>query len=216
MTAKREESKARRRYDGSGRQVHARARREAILDHAQNRFLAHGYLATTVESIAAAAGVSAAMVYKTYGGKAGLVRELCARALAGEGPVPAHARSDAMREATDDPRVVVREWARLLTEVSPRFSPLLLLLAAAAEGDRDAAAVHAELDADRLQRMALNAEYLRERGHLRTGVSVEEARDVLWLVSSPELYELLVVVRGWPVERFGEFCATTMVAALLH
>jgi hypothetical protein len=37
----------------------------------------------------------------------------------------------------------------------------------------------------------------------------------MWTYSSPELYELLVVVRGWPVERYGTFIAEAMVAALL-
>ena len=46
----------------------------------RERFLALGYAATTVESIARAAGVSEATVYKTYGGKAAIVREHLRRA----------------------------------------------------------------------------------------------------------------------------------------
>jgi len=63
--------------------------------------------------------------------------------------------------------------------------------------------------------MEQNAPTLYDRGELREGVTLEEARDVLWLFSSPELYELLVLKRGWPLERHGRLVAEGMIAALL-
>lgn len=207
-------SKGQRAYDATGRQERARQQREVALDHARRLFLDQGYVATTVESIAHAAGVSAATVYKTYGGKAGLVRELCERALTGEGPVPAETRSDALRAATEA-RAVIGGWGTLAAEVSPRISPLLLLLRSAGETDGEAAALHVELDDTRLMRMADNAQYFVEGGHLRSGVTADEARDVLWLCTSPELYELLVLQRGWSATRFGAFVADVIAGALL-
>ena len=74
MNARAAKGKGQRAYDASGRQARALRHREAALDRAHELFLERGYVATTVEAIASAAGVSAATVYKTYGGKAGLVR----------------------------------------------------------------------------------------------------------------------------------------------
>ena len=206
--------KGHRSYDASGRQERARQQHQAALDQAQQRLLERGYAATTVESIAGAAGVSVATVYKTYGGKAGLLRELCERALRGAGTVPAEVRSDALR-AGDEPRAVVAGWAALAAEVSPRISPLLLVLRAAAETDREARALYAELDDARLHRMAENARYLADGRHLRSGVIADEARDVLWLCTSPELYDLMVVKRGWSLGRFAKLVADTIVGSLL-
>lgn len=206
-------SKVERAYDASRRQERARQQRLATLDHAQRLFLDHGYVATTVESIARAAGVSAATVYKTYGGKTGLVRALCERALSGEGPVPAETRSDALR-ASNDARAVVDGWGALTAEVSPRTSPLLLLLRSAAETDCEAAALYAEFNDTRLLRMAENARYIDEGGHLNVGVTVEEARDVMWLCTSPELYELLVLQRGWTTAMFGSFVSSILESVL--
>ena len=79
MGAQGAKRKTYRTYDISGRQEFARRRHGAALDHAEQLFLERGYAATTVESIAQVAGVSAATIYKCYGGKVGLVRELCAR-----------------------------------------------------------------------------------------------------------------------------------------
>ena len=37
----------------------------------------------------------------------------------------------------------------------------------------------------------------------------------MWTYSSPELYELLVIRRGWSPERYGRFVAQALIAALL-
>ena len=207
-------AKGKRAYDASSRQAKAAAQRELTLEVARARFLELGYSATTVESIAEAAGISPATIYKTYGGKAGLVRELVGRALEGEGPVPAEQRSHALR-AGRDARDVIAGWGALVAEVSPRGAPLVLVLRAAAASDAEAAALYAEIDGARLERMADNARFLARGKHLRRGVSFAAARDVLWTCSSPELYELLVVRRGWTPRQLGEFVAQTMTAALL-
>jgi hypothetical protein len=37
----------------------------------------------------------------------------------------------------------------------------------------------------------------------------------MWTYSSPQLYELLVVIRGWTLKRYSAFIADAMIAALL-
>lgn len=206
--------KTRRAYDGSGRRARARHQYETTLDIAEARFLEDGYARTTVESIAEAAGVSAATIYKAYSGKAGLVRALCQRALAGAGTVPAETRSNALR-AGSDARQLIEGWGRLVAEVAPRVAPLMLLLRTAGHTDSDAATLHDELEHARLTRMADNARHLARAGHLREGVDEQTARDVLWTCSSADLYELLVVKRRWTINAYSRFVTTTMIAALL-
>jgi hypothetical protein len=46
-------------------------------------------------------------------------------------------------------------------------------------------------------------------------VSVNEARDVLWTYNSAELYDLLVLHRGWSPKRYGRWIAEALIAALL-
>ena len=203
-----------RRYNSTARRAQAHEQFERTLEEAKLLFLEQGYVGTTVEAIARSGGVSAATVYKTYGGKAGLLRELCSRAMAGEGTVPAEDRSNALR-SRNDARAIVEGWGTLAAEVSPRISPLLLLLRTAADADGDAAALYAELDTARLNRMTDNARFLAEAGHLRPGVNAEEARDVLWFCTSPEIYDLLVARRGWSIARLGRFVTATISGSLL-
>ena len=203
-----------RAYDASGRQERARRQHATVLEVARALFLERGFADTTVDFIAESAGVSAATIYKSYGGKAGLVRTLCAQALEGRGPVPAEERSNALR-TSGNARAVVEGWSKLAAEVSPRVSPLMLLLRAAAESDPEAAALYEEVDRARLHRMADNARFLVESGQLKAGVTMRDARDVLWLVTSPEIYDLLIRRRRWSLPKFSRFVADTMAGALL-
>lgn len=186
-----------------------------ILDVARRQFLEHGYAATTVARIAQEAGTSVETLYKAYGGKAGLVRALWERALAGRGAVPAPVRSDALSSTSTDPVTVLKGWGRFTTELSPLGAPVVLLIRAAAASDADMAALLAEVEDQRRQRMRHNARRLEQRGWLRPGMSVSRATDILWTYSSAELYELLVLRSQWSLHDYGEFVGDALVAALL-
>ena len=212
MTAK---VKHPRRYDSARRQAAAQQRRAAVVEAANRLFVRDGFAGTTIARIAEDAGVSAETVYKTFGSKIALVRAIRDRALAGEGPVPAERRSNRMQANESDPRKIVRGWGALAMEVAPRVAPVLLLVREAAASDPELARLQEEMDEARLTRMAHNARTLLKGGHLRHGVTLDAATDVLWTYSSPELYELLVIRRRWSVERYGRFIADSMIAALL-
>jgi AcrR family transcriptional regulator len=204
-----------RRYDVTRRQEAAQRRRAAIIEAATALFVREGFPGTTISRIAADAGVSEETVYKVFGNKVGLVRAIRDTALAGGGPIHAERRSDRMQSSARDPRDTIRGWSGLATEVAPRVAPVLLLVRQAAANDPELARLQQEMDAARLTRMTHNAQTLLKGGHLRPGMTLEATTDVLWTYSSPELYELLVLRRGWSVQRYGEFIADAMIAALL-
>ena len=206
-------AKVKRSYDSSRRHEQARRNRDAVLDAAERRFLADGYGLTTIASVAGEAGVSAETVYKAFGGKAGLVTAIWERGLEGRGPVPAPQRSDEMKAREDDPRQIIRNWGQLTTEVAPRVAPILLLIRTAAASDPEMARMLAATDRQRLRRMRQNAETLT--GHLKEGLSRNDAAEIMWTYSSPDLYDLLVIRRRWPIGRYGRFISEAMINALL-
>jgi len=207
--------KPRRRYDSARRAEQARQTRNAIVETARRLFLRDGFAGTTIAAIAAEARVSVETIYKAFGGKPGLVRAICDAALAGQGPVPAETRSDQLQLHEPDPRRIIRGWGELTVEVAPRIAPIMLLVRSAAAADPEMAGLLAEVDAACLSRMTRNAHNLEAAGHLRPDITVEQAGEVMWTYSSPELYELLVLKRGWPAGRYGAFIAEAMIAALL-
>jgi hypothetical protein len=143
------------------------------------------------------------------------VRAIFDEALAGAGPTHAEARSDQLQTREPDPRKIIRGWGKLQAEVAPRGAPFLLLMRAAAVTDPQLIALLREIEDQRLERMTHNARTLLVGGHLRDGMTLAEAADILWTCSSTELYELLVVRRRWSIEAFTRFTSDAMIAALL-
>ncbi len=206
-----------RRYDASRRQAQARQSRRAVLAAARAAFLEQGYARTTVAAVAAAAGVSVETVYKAFGSKPGLVKALFDVAIVGDDdPVPMLQREFVQRNlAEPDPRRKLLAYGEHLAEVHPRSCPVQLVVRDAAATDPGAAEVWEQLQAERLAGMTIFARHLDDGGHLRDGVSWEDARDVLWTYNSVELWELLVRRRGWSEERLGRWVGQQLVAALL-
>lgn len=207
--------KRKRAYDSSGRAAQALRNRTAVLDAAQRQFLERGYGSATVASIAREAGVSVETIYKAFGAKADLVRGIYERGLAGRQQASAYERSDQMREHESDARKILRYWAGLIAELAPDVNPIRLLMRSAAATDPDLAGVLKDSDDERLQRMRHNARFLAKRGDLRAGVTAREAADVLWTCTSAELYELLVLRRGWSLRHFERFVGDLLIGALL-
>jgi len=205
-----------RPYDSTRRRAHAARSRDLIIGVAERRFLADGYAVTTVAAIAEEAQVSVDTVYKAFGGKRGLIRAIHDRALRGEGPIPAEARSDQLQATETNPRKIIDSWGRFVSEVAPRAAPIALLIRSAASTDPELAGLRDEIDTNRLLRMTDNASRLHDAGHLRPGITISSAADILWTYTSHELYELLVVRRNMPLDRYGRFVADAMAAALLR
>ncbi|MDQ6716220.1 MAG: TetR/AcrR family transcriptional regulator [Actinomycetota bacterium] len=204
-----------RSYDSTGRQRQAEANRVAVVDAAERLFRDAGYAATSVASVADEAGVSVQTVYRTFRGKPGLVRAIYERGLRGAGGDAAYERSDSIRERAQDPRELFRRWGELTTEVASVVSPIRLLMRSAALSDPEMEDLLRATDEERLVRMRHHAEFLQARGFLRPGVRVAEATDVLWTTSSVELYDLLVLQRGWTHAAFADFVAELMTTALV-
>jgi AcrR family transcriptional regulator len=205
-----------RSYDASRRRELAAQSRARVLDAARRHFTEHGYAATTIAAIAADADVSVQSITKNFGNKPGLVRALFDTALVGDDdatPLADRSWITAIH-AEPDPRTKLRMFADTLAAILPRTAPVQLLIREAA-ADPGLDAVWQQIKFGRLMGMTDMAENLAAGGHLRSDITVEHARDLLWTYSAPEIYELLVMERGHSTEDYAAFIATGTVAALL-
>jgi len=209
--------KPRRAYDASRRRVQARANRAAVLAAARRLFLERGYAATTIGDVAGEAGVSAPTVYKVFANKPGLLKAVVDVAIVGDDePVPLMEREFVQRNmAEPDPRTKLTMYAEHFRTTAERSMPLAMVVREAAASDPAAAEVWEQLQRERLTGMTAFAAHLKAGRHLRRGVTADEARDLLWTYTSPDLYDLLVHQRGWSRTRFATFQAAALIAALL-
>jgi AcrR family transcriptional regulator len=207
--------KVRRPYNAAGRRERAARDRDRVLDVARSLFLENGYAHTTVSEVARQAEVSPESIYKAFGAKSGLVRAMHERSLLGQGPLPAEGRSDDAQLTAADGAEAARMLGELTAEVAPLVVPLLLVIRTAADGgDASMRELLARTESDRYARMMHNARTLAGRGLLAVGV--ETAADVMWACTAPELYERLVLRRGWSADRFGDLIGRTLFAALME
>ena len=205
-----------RRYDSSRRQQQADQNRAAVLAAARDRFLADGYTATTLAAVAGAAGVSVETVYKAFANKAGLLKAVVDVAIAGDDEPQQMADRDVIGAIINepDPGRKIQRYGAHLADTMPRSAPVQLLARDAAAADRGAADVWAQIRGEILHAMTMFAGNIEATGRLLA--PIDEARDVLWTYHAPELYELLVLERGWTPARYGDFFAAAVTAALIE
>jgi AcrR family transcriptional regulator len=207
-----------RAYDNARRAAAARRTQERVVETAQRLLLERGYAGLAMADVAAEAGVSVPLLYKVFGPKPQLVKRIYDVLLAGDAdPEPVAERPALQALAADpDPRGKLARYAALGRAMAGRAGPVVsALLAAARAGEPELRAFAATIDRERLAGASALATHLAECGALAPGVGVDRARDLIWLHTAPDTYRLLVLERGWVLDDYERWLATSLTAALL-
>jgi AcrR family transcriptional regulator len=207
-----------RPYDATERRrlagLQRRESRRRVVAAASRCFLDAGYATTTIADVARAAGVAVQTVYSAVGGKAELLIEVVNQAVAGDDRQVMFVDREWMMKlrAERDPRQQVRIFAEEMTAIGARVVPLFLMMRAAATGDPDVAAAWQRSGS--LRRDTARAVVRALRG-LRRDLDREQAIDLVWAIASPEIYDLLVLQRGWTPGQCADWVANAIASALL-
>jgi AcrR family transcriptional regulator len=209
--------KATRRYNSPRRQEQAAATRRSILDAAQGLFETQGYGATTMDAIAAEAGVALKTVYVAFATKSGLLRALWDLLLKGDQDDAAVAERPWYRQVLDEPDPVRQLQLNAHTSrvVKLRIAGVLGVIRSAATADADSAALWKLIQSDFYDNQRTIVASLDGKGALRPGLDVAGAADILWTLNHPDVWLLLVGERGWSADRFERWLAETTCAQLL-
>jgi AcrR family transcriptional regulator len=209
-------TEVKRPYDASGRQQRARARRRAVVLAARELFERDGFRATTIADVAKAAEVSAESIYKGFGTKAALAKAVFDQVLAGDDePVPIAQRAESQDvQAEPDVRRKLALYTAGLAQRQTRSAKVQILIRDGRHTDDTLEEIWQNVLAERLTGMSLLAAHLVSTGQLRQGIDQDEVRDVLWTCISVELYELLVLQRGWTLDRYTAWVTQAMTAAI--
>ena len=205
-----------RSYRSTVRAEQARRTRLAVLRAARDLLNQHGYEATTVAMVAAAAGVSVDTVYTSVGRKPELAVAVVDMVLgSADEPVPAQER-DYVRavQAARTGRDKLGVYAAALRTLVPRTAGLLEALRRAGEADPASASAWSMVMDRRASNMLLLAADLRSSGDLRGDLTDREVADIIWSTNSPE-YWLLLRSRGWSAKRYAELLEDLWCRVLL-
>lgn len=191
--------------------------RRAIVAAAERLFVADGHGATTIDAIAASAGVSRKTVFTAVGGKAELLKTALDWAVAGDDEPVAVVDRPAVRDllAQDDPVELISRWVRMVVEIDVRVAGLFRVLEVAADGDEGARTLLQEYRRQRLAGARSVVKRLAGLGALTDAMSRPDATDVAWLAADPLLFERLVRVRGWSVGKYRTWLTRSLTGQLL-
>jgi TetR/AcrR family transcriptional regulator, mexJK operon transcriptional repressor len=194
-------------------------KRWAIIEAATEAFLRGGYRGTSMDEIAAAAGVSKQTVYKQFSDKQRLFVEIVTGTV-GEVADPVHDEVRDLRETGDLP-ADLRDLARrqLTTVLQPRVLRLRRLVIAEAARFPELGRVFYEQGPGRtIAALAATFERLAERGLLHVPDPLLAADQFNWLIMSAPLNRaMLLGIDGAPdpaeIDRWADDGVRTFLAA---
>jgi AcrR family transcriptional regulator len=203
--------KPKRGYSTTLRREQAQVTHRRILDASRRLFIARGYAYVTMRDVAAEAGVAVQTVHAVFGTKLGLAQGIVE--LAFEDVDPDVLTLIRQADFAQDPSVTLRTVATSARRIQEHFAAILLFMQQT--GDPQLLDIAERFDTVRVESLAPVVSALARAGVLSSGVSAKEAADLIWALTSPEWYGLLVRRREWDVDRWEENLGDTLVRLLL-
>jgi AcrR family transcriptional regulator len=195
----------------SRRAEYAAATKLAIHAAARDLFLSKGYVATTVDDIAAGARVAPATVYAVGGGKQKLLATVVEEAVSASTGTTIYEQLDGAPDA--------EALLRLITATTrtkfERWRDVMRVVTATA-GHEPAAAQALEAARGAMRHgFERTARRLRELNALRDGLTERRATDLLWFYLGNAAYDTLTQDNGWSLDEAEEWALTTLRRELL-
>lgn len=208
--------KEKRPYHSLIRQRQAEETRQRILVAARQLLASKGYARMTLEEIAQDAGVSPKTVSAVVGSKTEILVELVTE-LVNPDRFDTHIQQllnqlRTIREPVQRIGLVVRITRQVYESLSSEFE----LLRTAGVVVLELADLAQQIEARRRQRQSYLITDLCEQGVLRHDLSLEEGVDVLWSLTSYDVYRMLVIKQGWDASRYESWLTDLLVEHLLQ
>jgi TetR/AcrR family transcriptional regulator of autoinduction and epiphytic fitness len=206
-----------RKYDSSRRKEQARQTRLQITEAAHRLFVERGYAGATIEAIAQEAGVAQETVYAIFGSKRKILSFLLDISVGGDDqPVRILDRPKPQAVLHDtNQRRQLEMFSTDITEIMSRAAPVFEIMRSAAKLEPEIAELLQNMLEERLQNMIHFVQSVAANGSLRDGLDEAQAGEIVWAMTSPELFQLLTVDRGWTKEKYAQWLADALTRQLL-
>jgi AcrR family transcriptional regulator len=206
-----------RKYDSSRRTEQARQTRLQIAEAARKLFFERGYAGATIEAIAESADVAKETVYAIFKNKREILAFLLDISVGGDDlPIRIidRPKQQAMLRDIDQKRQL-DQFARGITEVMSRAAPVFEVTRIAAKTEPGIARRIKHLYRERLENMSMIVQHVAANGPLRDGLSKAQAAEIVWSLTSPELFQLMFENLSWSKEKYSQWLAGVLIRLLL-
>ncbi len=211
------DSPPKRKYDSSRRKDQARETRHQIAEAARSLFIKRGYSGTTIDAIAQEAGVAPETVYAIFRNKRKILSHLMDISIGGdEQPIRLLDRPEprAVLHDTDQQHQIMM-ISQGISEIMGRVAHLFEIMRSAAKTEQDIEDLLNHLLNERLENMTTFVQNIANNGGLREGMEVSAAAELVWTITSPEVFLLLTRDRNFSQEQYAAWLQTTLVRLLL-
>jgi AcrR family transcriptional regulator len=210
-------SKSKRRYNSTRRQAQANETRRQIIEAARKLFSIHGYSGATINSIAQEASVSSETVYAVFGNKRNILSNLIDVSVGGDDrPIPLLQRAGPQAVLKqNDPVQLLQLFAQDIAGILERVAPVFEIIRMAAKREPEIDDLLNELLEQRLRNFTVVSKHLMSLGSLREGIDESLAAETIWVITSPEVYNLLITDRGWTKEHYVDWLSDSLIRKLL-
>lgn len=200
-----------------GRRERSRQTRLAIVRAATGLFVAHGYSATTIAAIAAAADVAVQTVYSSFGTKRAILAEALDQAIAGDDADMAVNQREWMAPVwtADTAAERLAAYATAVRRIMAGAGDMFAVIAAAVNAEPDLVDLAATTEERRRTGAAAVVDAVRAVGPLRDGLDRDAAVDVLSLLNGPAVFHHLVRRSGWSLDRYERWLAGAFTREIL-
>lgn len=188
-------------YESPARQQQAVETRARIAEAARGILEETGYAGMTIPAVAKAAGVAVPTVYAIFGSKKGIVSELLDAARFGE----EYRKLVAEARAEKDPMKLLDFPPRFSRRIYEAEIPVENLLQGAGMVAPELAAVEDERNCQRYDSQVMVVDALERGRMLRSGLTRDAARAILWSLTSREMFRMLVRERGWTGDEYEDW-----------
>jgi len=161
--------------------------------------------------------VSPETIYAVFGNKRTILTNLVDISVGGDPrPIPLLQRNGPQAVLQEiDPARVLHLFAQDISGILERVAPIFEIIRMAAKTEPDIADLLENLLAQRLHNLAAVTHHLEALGSLREGIDQSQATETIWVITSPEVFSLLLIDRGWTKERYVHWLSDTLVRLLL-
>lgn len=200
-----------RRYSSDVRAQSADETRHRILAVARSLFGRRGIDEVTIAEIGEKAEVAASTVYAIYKSKDGILRALMEQSLFGS----QFQEAQKLFDGVQDPVALIALTAHVSRAIYESESNDLGLLRHASGFSPALRQMEQDFERMRYEMQERRVELLFRAGKARRDLQIEQARRILWMYTSRDVYRMLVQDGGWTPGRYQEWLSQTLVEALV-
>jgi AcrR family transcriptional regulator len=205
-------SSSKRAYTSEVRALAAEDTRRRILAAAKSLFGQRGIDAVTIAAIGSAAEVAASTVYAIYKSKEGILRALMEQVLFGD----RFRAAEQLLAGVTDPVRRIELTSRVARAIYESESSDLGLLRHASGFSPALRCIEQEFEGLRYKMQRRRLQMLCDAGRQREGLALEQARQIMWMYTSREVYRLLVHDCHWTPDQYEQWLGRTLREALVR